>query len=177
MTLLAKRYAVALHLAAKAAGAADDVERDLAALHVALQDRAIAALWLSPEVSTAARERVAAKLAQGRAPLLGNLLAVLLRRRRQEVLPDLYPEYRALAMAERGEVEGTVESPRPLSAEDLQRLQDLAQRWSGRRCTLAVRIRPELLGGVRLIVGNVLYDGSLKSGLEQLEQKLLQASV
>ncbi len=177
MSLLAKRYAVALNLAAKAAGSVDNVLRDVESLHAVLQDRRASAMWLSPEITAAQRARIADKLAAGKSPLIANLLHLLLRRRRQEVLGDLYPALRALVMAERGELEGLVETPMPLSADDLQSLQALAQKLSGSKCLLAVRVRPELIGGVRLIVGNVLYDGSLKSALEQLEQKLLQASV
>ena len=57
------------------------------------------------------------------------------------------------------------------------RLEALAGRLSGKKVRLAVAIRPEVLGGVRLRVGNVLYDGSLQSQLGQLAQKLAQASV
>jgi len=35
-----------------------------------------------------------------------------------------------------------------------------------------VRVRPELLGGIRLVIGNVLYDGSVRKALAQLEQQL-----
>ena len=70
-----------------------------------------------------------------------------------------------------------MESPRPVGADELAQLQQIARKLSGKTCVLSVRVRPELIGGVRLFVGNVLYDGSVKSNLEQLEQKLLQASV
>ena len=43
--------------------------------------------------------------------------------------------------------------------------------------TLTARERPELLGGARLVVGNVLYDGSMRAALEQLQGRLMQASV
>ena len=73
-------------------------------------------------------------------------------------------------------MEGVVETPRPLGPDDLARLQELAQKLCGKKCSLSVRVRPDLIGGVRLFVGNMLYDGSVKSTLEQLEQKLLQKS-
>ncbi|MGE3171331.1 MAG: ATP synthase F1 subunit delta [Planctomycetota bacterium] len=177
MTLLAKRYATALHLAARDQGVIDAVASDLQALHEGLQDPVVAALWQSPELSGADRMRVAEKLAQGRHALVGNLLQVLLHRHRQEVLPDLYPQFRAIVMAERGEVEAVVETPRPLADAELERLRATAQQLSGKTCHLSVAVRPELIGGVRLTVGNVLYDGSVQSALQQLEQKLLQAAV
>ncbi|MBL8756526.1 MAG: F0F1 ATP synthase subunit delta, partial [Planctomycetes bacterium] len=98
-------------------------------------------------------------------------------RRRLDVLFDLGPAFRALAMAARGEVDGVAESAHPLEAADLAALTELAGRLSGKKVRLTVAIRPELLGGVRLCVGNVLYDGSLRAALDQLEHKLQQATV
>jgi F-type H+-transporting ATPase subunit delta len=86
---------------------------------------------------------------------------------------DVYPAYRALMLAERGEIEGTVETPLPLAADELQQMQALAARLAGAaKVTLAARLRPELLGGARLRLGNVLYDGSLMTALDQMEQQL-----
>lgn len=177
MTLLAKRYASALHLAAKAGNAVEKVESDLRSLHSDLQDRSVQMLLTSPDVKAAQRAVYVEKLANGRHALVQNFLRVALQRRRQNMLPDLYPAYRALCMEERGEVEGVVETPRALGQDDLARLADLAKSLCGKTCVLTQRERPELIGGVRLIVGNVLYDGSVLSSLQQLEQKLLQASI
>jgi F-type H+-transporting ATPase subunit delta len=177
MTLLTRRYATALFLAAKAQNAVTQVEAELGAMHAGLQEDALQALLLSPDVPGPERARVLQKLGAGRSPLLQNLLQVLLRRRRLEVLFLLQPAFRALCMQARGEIEGLVETPRPLAPDDLARLVQLSQQLSGKKCSLAVAVRPELIGGVRLLLGNVLYDGSVKSGLEQLEQRLLQASV
>jgi F-type H+-transporting ATPase subunit delta len=177
MTLLTRRYATALFLAAKAQNAVPRVEADLGAMHAGLQEGALQAMLLSPDVPGPERARVLQKLGAGKSPLVQNLLQVLLRRRRQEVLFDLQPAFRALCMQERGEIEGVVETPRPLAPDDVARLAQLAQQLSGRKCSLAVRVRPELIGGVRLLLGHVLYDGSVQSGLEQLEQRLLQVSV
>lgn len=181
MSLLARRYATALLLAAK--GRAPDgaevrvLERELAGLHAAVADPAVRAVLLSPDVSASERAAVAGKLVAGKSELLQNLVQVVLRRRRQEVLFGLQPEFRALVLAERGQVEGVVETPRPLGDDEVQRLAGLAERLTGKQVTLAVAVVPELIGGVRLRVGNTLYDGSVRAALEQLEQQLLQAPV
>lgn len=177
MTLLAKRYATALYRLAEAARAVPAVADDLAAVHAALQSPAARALLQSPDVTAAERQTVLQKLAQGRHGLLQNLFGVLQHRRRLDVLFDLHPAFHALRLAADGVVEGVVESPRPLGATELQALTELAGRLSGKRVTLTQALRPALLGGVRLQVGNVLYDGSLLSSLEQLEGRLLQASL
>lgn len=177
MTLLAKRYATALHSLAQEQDAVDAIGADLLAVHGALEAPGARALLTSPDVSTAERARVIAALAAGRHTLVGNLIGVLQHRRRLEVLFDLQPAYRALVMVQRGEVEGIAETAHPLGDAEVQALQALAGRLSGKKVHLKVALRRELLGGVRLFVGNVLYDGSLRQALEQLEQKLQQAAV
>lgn len=179
MTLLAKRYATALHMAAHAAGgdALDRVERDVAELHAVLAPAAARALLTSPDVRPAERAAALEKLGAGRHPLVQNLIGVLQHRRRLAVLFDLHPAFHELRLRDRGEVEGVVETPHPLGDAELGALRELAGRLSGKKVSLTVAIRPELLGGVRLQVGNVLYDGSMAAALAQLEQKLMQAAV
>jgi len=182
MSLLAKRYATALHGLAVAANAVDAVAADVAALHGALASAAARALLTSPDLGSSVlgsnvREQVLRKLADGRHVLVQNLLGVLLRRRRLEVLFDLHTQFHTLVQAERGEVSGVVATPHALGAAEMDALAGLASRLSGKKVTLTQVLAPELLGGVRLRLGNVLYDGSVLASLHQLQTRLLQASI
>jgi F-type H+-transporting ATPase subunit delta len=169
MTLLGKRYAQALHALAG--------EQDLAVLHQALASKEARAVVQSPDVGAAERGALLGKLTAGRHELVRNTVGVLQHRRRLEVMFELYPEFRALVMAARGEIEGTAETAHELGEAEVASLQALAQKLSGKRVRLSVAVRPETLGGVRLRLGNVLYDGSLRTALDQLEQRLAQAAI
>ena len=46
------------------------------------------------------------------------------------------------------------------------------ERLTDRQVILEVSVEPELLGGVMARVGSTVYDGSLKSRLEELRQEL-----
>lgn len=177
MTLLAKRYASALFALAKEKGATDAVASDLSALHGELHAPHASELLESPDVGPDERKVILDKLAEGRHQLVQNTIGVMRERRRLDVLKDLPEAFRALYMQERGEVEGVAESAHPLSADELTALTQLASRLSGKQVVLTAAHRPELLGGVRLIVGNVLYDGSLRAALTQLENQLQQSSI
>lgn len=177
MTLLGKRYAQALHALAGERNAVDAVEQDLAALHQALASKEARAVVLSPDIGAGERAGLLDKLAAGRSELVRNTIGVLQHRRRLEVLFELYPEFRALVMVARGEIEGVAETAHELGDAEIAGLQALAQKLTGKRVRLAVRVQPETLGGVRLRLGNVLYDGSLRLALDQLEQRLAQASI
>jgi F-type H+-transporting ATPase subunit delta len=177
MSLLAKRYATALHMAAREQSAVDAVGRDLAVLHDVALAPAVRALLTSPDIRSDERAAMLAKVGKGMHVLVQNLLGLLQQRRRLDVLFDIHPEYRRLLLADRGELEGVAETPRPLADGELARLGELAARLSGRKVVLSVQIVPELIGGIRLRVGNVLYDGSVRNALDQLEQRLLQTSI
>lgn len=177
MSLLGKRYAEALYALAKGQGAADAVGGDLRAIAAALALPGAKAMLTSPDMTPPERQRLLDKLVAGRHPILKNTVGVLLQRRRLEVLFDLPAAFEALAMAERGEVAGTAEAAHVLSEAELQSLQQLAARLTGKQVKLTALHQADLLGGVRLRLGNVLYDGSLRAQLEQLQQKLMQATV
>lgn len=177
MTLLAKRYAEAVYASAKGQGAVDNVAADLQAVQQSLSAPAAQALLTSPDVTPAERAAILDKLVAGRHALTKNLVGVLQHRRRLEVLFSIHDAFRTLLMAERGEVEGMAESAHALAADELAALTTLAGRLSGKKVQLTSTVRPELLGGVRLVVGNVLYDGSLRAALDQLQHKLAQAPV
>ncbi len=177
MTLLAKRYASALFTLAKEKGAVDAVAADLAALHGELHAPGASALLSSPDVAADERAKVLGKLCEGRHELIANLVGVLQQRRRLEVLADLPTAFRELLMLDRGEVEGVAESAHPLADAELASLTELASRLSGKKVVLAAAHKPELIGGVRLVVGNVLYDGSLRAALDQLQTKLQHSTV
>lgn len=174
MTLLAKRYATALFALAKDKGVTDAVASDLAELHGELHAPHAGDLLTSPDVAADERVGILAKLTAGRHDLVANLVGVLQHRRRLEVLCDLPAAFRELYMDDRGEVEGTAESAHPLDEQELKSLTELACRLSGKQVVLTATHVPDLLGGVRLYVGNVLYDGSLRAALNQLQDKLQQ---
>lgn len=177
MTLLAKRYAEAVYASAKGQNAVDTVAADLHAIQQSLAAPAAKALLTSPDVTPAERTTVLDKLVAGRHTLTKNLVGVLQHRRRLEVLFAIADAFTGMQMAERGEVEGVAESAHALSADELAALTTLAGRLSGKKVKLTAAVRAELLGGVRLRVGNVLYDGSLRAALDQLQHKLAQAPV
>jgi len=177
MTLLAKRYATALYALAAQQNAVDAVGADLAVVQAVFSDPAARALLTSPDVTAPERSAVLDKLTAGRSVLLRNTVGVLQHRRRLAVLFDLHAAWREIVMAARGEVAGVAESAHPLSADELAALTALAGRLSGKKVQLTTAHRPELIGGVRLRLGNELYDGSLRASLDQLEQKLQQATI
>jgi len=177
MSLLARRYATALFEVAESRQATAAVLADLDQLCALFGSPDGRALLGDPNTSRQKlHELLGRTLAHGH-ELTKNAAAVVVERRREAILPDLAAELRAMAQAKAGEAVGVVETARPLPEEEQTALREQLARRTGKRIVLEVRANPDLLGGIRVRVGNTLYDGSLLGELEALQQTLLAAPV
>lgn len=181
MSLLARRYATALFEVAESRQATAAVLADLEALDAVLGTPEGRAYLADPNRSRADLraflDRVLSAGPNGGHELTKNAVGVALERRREAILPDLGGELRAMAQRKAGEAVAVVESARPLSDDDQAALREQLARLCGKRIVMEVRENQDLLGGVRVRVGNTLYDGSLLGELEALQQTLLAAPV
>ena len=64
----------------------------------------------------------------------------------------------------------SVESAKPLSTEQRTQLTSQLSRQYGAGLSVVFKETPALIGGLRIQVGSDLYDGSVKTRLEKLEQ-------
>jgi F-type H+-transporting ATPase subunit delta len=175
MSLLAQRYAKAVFEVAEEQNAADAVDADLGRLSSALRNPDVAVAVMSPDTTSAVRASLIEKLLGDAHDLSKNLIGVVLRRRRQAILPDLSMAYKDLLRAARGKVVGVVETAKPIDEAGLRVLEARAAELTGKIVTLEVEVNPDLIGGVRLRLGNTLYDGSVATVLEDLERCLMEA--
>jgi len=100
-------------------------------------------------------------IVRGQAKLLDDVTA----------LSDL-ERIRALFEALRREQEGVVEariiSALPIAEEQVRPLLDALERKYGRKVNAQVEIEPELIGGVRIIVGDKVIDATVRGRLESM---------
>jgi F-type H+-transporting ATPase subunit delta len=172
--LVAARYATALFELAREKGALAEVQADVSAIARELrtpQSRELFDARVPHEQKRARVEALGAKFHR----LTSSFLGVLFDKRRLEVLEELPAAFRRCALAERGAVEGIVESPRPLGQGDVAEIAVAAKSLLGKEVLLETRIEPELIAGVRVIVDNRLIDQSALGRLEGLRGRLLGA--
>ncbi len=174
MSVLAQRYATAMFEVATSHGVVDEVLKDLRRIHETLQSAGMRALVVSPETTASRRRHVVMKFVENAHQLTQNLMGVILHRRREAILQDLWPAYQELVRDARGEVLGVVESARPMDTVLHKHVEKRASQLTGKKVSLSVRENPDLIGGVRIHVGNTLYDSSTASALEQLERQLME---
>jgi F-type H+-transporting ATPase subunit delta len=171
---LARIYAQALLDVADERGAADDVLSELEELrrHAATHSD-FAAFLASPAVDEEARSSVLERLLRGHASeLLVDALQVVNRKGRLSLLPTIAEAYSRALDERRGRIAVGVESARPLDDDQRRRLVEAVARHSGKQARLQETVKPELIGGLVVRIGDRKIDNSVASRLEALAEAL-----
>lgn len=79
---------------------------------------------------------------------------------------------RRLLRAEEAKKQVTIESAVELADSTAEEVKKSLASQYGKDLNFAFKVTPELLGGMRIRVGNDLFDGSVKARLEQLQESL-----
>ncbi|HVB08992.1 MAG TPA: ATP synthase F1 subunit delta [Bacillota bacterium] len=171
---VARPYARALYAAATEAGAADAVMADLEATADLLASSPDVTAFLNhPAVGLEPKQDVLREAFGPRVHALTlRFLLLLLEKRRFGFFSEILQAYRVLAEDAAGTSRGRVEAARPLLPDELAALEKSASRWAGHPVKLVADVRPELLGGARIILGDRVIDGTTMGQLEALSKKL-----
>jgi F-type H+-transporting ATPase subunit delta len=174
---LARRYARAVLDIGTSKGTYEQLGQeldDLAAMYASSRDLAEA---LTNPVFSMARRRAALTAvldASKVSPVTRNFALLLLDRERVSHLPAIARELRIMVDDQAGRVRAVVTSAKKLSAEHVKQIQTALEKASGRKVELERREDPALLGGVVAKIGDVVYDGSIRTQLEQMRERFLQ---
>jgi F-type H+-transporting ATPase subunit delta len=171
---LARPYAEALF---KAAGAdATALKHETAALAALAADPALRQFADSPKVAASQVFDLIAGVALQQGVALsakaGNLLHAVLENGRLVVLPEIAAQYAALVNEQGGVADARIESAFPIESAQLTEVVATLEKRFGRKLNLQVRLQPELIGGVRVVVGDEVLDTSVKARLEQMKVAL-----
>ena len=172
---LARRYARALMDLAVAKNLVDKVGSDLRTFARAMREsqELTDVLGSTSHPRAVRRNIVDAILARiGAHELVKTTSYLLLDKERLVALPDISRELDVMIEARAGRVAAEVTSAAPLSPAQLAQIQSTLEKLSGKQVVLSKKEDPSLLGGVVAKVGDVVYDGSLRTQLRTLRDQL-----
>ena len=172
LATIARPYAEALFKASDANSApalAAEVQ-SLAAVAGTAQLRQFAA---NPKVSPQqVQDLVTGVLKQPLSPAAKNLLALALENDRLAALPEVAAQFHALINERSGVSDALVYSAYPIEPAQLADVQATLEKRFGRKLNPTVVVQPELIGGIRVVVGDEVLDTSVKARLEQMKATL-----
>lgn len=180
LSTIARPYADALFAAARAEqSGAGALDRWLAVLDE------IAAVASHPDVAQAVRdpkltnEQVYELLAGlVKSPLpepIRNFLKLVIDNDRIAALPEIARQFRRLKNEAEGAADCVIESAFPLSEQQVNELLWGLSRKFGLKLKPEVKVDPELIGGVRVTVGDHVLDTTVKTRLAQMHATLTAA--
>lgn len=171
---LARRYAQALFDIAVQEKNLDAIEAELQELTGLIEQNAeVAHVLYHPHISLSEKKSLMQKIFAGQLSLtVQNFLNLLIDRRRQNYLADIARDFSLLADQERNIIEATVASATPLNENQELRLQKELVRLTGKNVRMVKEVRPELIGGVLVQIGDRVMDGTVAFQLQRMRQSL-----
>ena len=101
-----------------------------------------------------------------------NFVRVLAQNGRLNLLAEIELQFEALKNEREGVIEAEVQSAFELTKAQVADLVERLEKKTGRKVKTEVRINQDLIGGVRVILGDKVIDGSARAQLDALETAL-----
>lgn len=101
-----------------------------------------------------------------------NFLRMVIDNNRLGFLPEIATQFRALSNAQSGSSDAVVYSAFPIDGAALAETAQVLEQRFKRRLNVSVELQPELIGGIRVVVGDEVLDTSVKARLEQMKMVL-----
>lgn len=172
---LARRYAKAVFEIGQSQNNLDKIGADIRSLAKAMNESAeLVSVVTSPAVRRSDRRNILDQIMQrvGVQPATKNLVYLLLDSERMGALPGISRELDVMIEAKAGRVQAEIVSAKALDPSQLSQITAALEKLSGKKVSVSRREDPELLGGVVAKVGDVVYDGSLRTQLRNLRDEL-----
>jgi F-type H+-transporting ATPase subunit delta len=101
-----------------------------------------------------------------------NLLRTVIDNGRLSVLSEIAAQFHALVNVRSGVSDATIYSAFPIEPEQLAGVVTMLEGRFQRKLNATVQVQPELIGGIRVVVGDEVLDTSVKARLEQMKAAL-----
>ncbi len=171
----ARRYARALSQVAVQEDREARVQEDLGSFGTALRTSPeLAETLMNPAIPFAPKRRIVEEVG-GRLSLVEiavNFILVLLENGRIGEYDEYVEAYTQVTDQRAGIVRGVVTSARGLDAEVRNRLEEVLSEISRARVRLSYEEDESLIGGLKITVGSVIYDGSIRTHLEEVRRRI-----
>lgn len=170
-----RQYATALADIATAQRVADAVTQQLTGFGALYAESGELRNFLSsPAVKREAKHRVIEKLLSrvGGSKVVRNFLFVVIDHQRTHLLPEIIAAVQEEIKQREGITEAQVSSAVELSKAQKAEMEFTLEQLTGKRVEAKFSLEPSLLGGAVVRLGDTVYDGSLRSRLDNLRARL-----
>jgi len=173
---IARRYGTALADVVLSTGETDSVKTELRQwTEIFAANEGLATVFSNPAITHSDKEKVLEKLIAKAKPAkaTANFLRVLLYNGRLTELSVINDRFEDVLKERSGVVSAAVTSARDLPENERAAFHANLEKLTGKRVNLDFEINKDLIGGVVTRIGSTVYDGSVKTQLENLKEQLV----
>jgi F-type H+-transporting ATPase subunit delta len=172
--VLARRYTQGLFDYANEHGLVDAVDAGLQVVAQAMQQTPeFLALIEHPVVSSADKARMITEVFGAAVdPIVIRFIKIVLERGRGAYLIEISSAFHTQAEAVKGLISVRVQTAFAFSDSQVEQLQQQLSTALNKQARAVVEVKPELIAGYRIQVGNRVMDATVRGALEQFENKL-----
>ncbi len=169
LATVARPYAEAVFRLAKEGNELATWSEKLAFIAAVYQDPQMQAAIGNPKVTVNDIERLMLAICGERVDgAARNLIQLLVRNRRLAVLPQICEQFEKLKVEHEGKLDAKISSAYPLDDAQRNELVNLLSSRFKRKINATVTVGPELIGGVKVEVGDKVWDASVRGRLQTL---------
>ncbi|PAE18012.1 hypothetical protein CHH91_00460 [Virgibacillus sp. 7505] len=175
---IVKRYAEALFEVAENRDIVETVRAELhTAKQVAQNDAAFLRFLSEPKIGLDKKKALIETSFAAGSIEVRNTLKLLLDAGRISSIPQVADAFQTLYDEKQGTAQATVYSVRELSEAERQSVAETFAKKLGKQAvSIDNKIDPTLLGGLKVRIGNTIYDSSIKTKLTRIERNLVNVS-
>ena len=172
------RYALALYELAKENSELEVVEKNVSeVLAIYNTNEDLKNFIKNPTQSQSSQLEVLKKVSIGMnlSKITHNFLSILVSKRRIFYLNTIFLNFLSLASKKRGELKASLISSKNLSNEELKNLNTELSQAIGTTVAFDYKVDETLIGGLKMQIGSLMVDTSIKNKLKKYEQIMLEA--
>lgn len=173
LVTIARPYAEAVFKLAREKNNLAGWDEMLELLATVARDPQMQACFGNPNLTAQQLESLVLGIAGDKLDGLGrNFVQVLVHNGRLELLPQIHGLYQALKREQEGALEAKIISALPISDEQSRELVAQLETRYQRKISAKVEIDPQLIGGVKIMVGDKVIDATVRGKLEAMAAAL-----
>ncbi len=173
---IARRYSTALADVVSGQSETDTVKTELAMLGEMFQKNGdLQVVFSNPSIAHASKEKVLDALITKTKPskTTSNFLKVLLQNGRLADIASINNRFAAVLEERSGVVSAEITSARELPTGERAEFEKNLEKITGKKVNISYEIDKDIIGGVITRIGSTVYDGSIKTKLENLKEQLV----
>lgn len=169
VTTIARPYAEATYRIAEQSGKLDQWSQMLEFAATAMADPQMQAVIGNPKLTVEQQKKLFLAVCEKSLDEQGkNLIHLLVENRRLATLPAIRDQFEELRALHGGVMETEIVSAFPLSVAEQEDLVRRLEAKYKRKVKATVTLDPELIGGIRIVAGDVVIDASVRGQLQHM---------